>query len=222
MKTKKLAGSKWQVDGKEYTEYKVLKGDGDGLGMIAQRHGFKGYQGFLRLSNGSATAIGNANMINVGETLLLPVQEGTLTKHSPPYYLPLDPEYDRLYKAVEDPDANPNVVGPAVTALLNYCEQSIDRAITWLTSHDSQAEQTVQSKFKMAASTWKGCLADNNAAVDALMDPITISFHNVSGNDYARGMGLAKADLLHGRLVQLNRLIAMQKYFTAYESTLRK
>lgn len=218
MKTTKLAGNKWQVEGKEYTEYKVLKSDSDGLGMIAQRQGFKGYQGFLRLRNGSATAIGNANVIKEGETLLLPVQEGTVLNDSPPYYLPLDPEYNRLYKAVEDPAANPNVVGPAVTALLNYCEESIDRAITWLTSHDSQAEQSVQSKFKVAASTWKGCLADNNAAVDALMDPITSRFPNVSGNDYARGTGLAKADLLHGQLVQLNRLIAMQKSFTEHES----
>jgi hypothetical protein len=126
-----------------------------------------------------------------------------------------DADYNPLYQAVEN-EYSPDVL-PLADQLLNYCNTSINAALAWLTSPESQIASEVRLKIVSSQDSWQQFLDGSDDAMQTLLDPIILNGANDS--DYRRPDALVTATLLRARYAQLNRVIGMQKTFTENEQS---
>ena len=118
-----------------------------------------------------------------------------------------DAGYNPLYLALEN--AYPPEVGPLLNPLLNYCHESINAALAWLTSSQAQTSQALQAKIMSSQRRWQHFLDESDEAMQSWLDPIVGSYPNDSG--FRQPDGLVTANLLRGRYAQLNRMVVLQK-----------
>ena len=117
-----------------------------------------------------------------------------------------DAEYKRLYQAVAD--AYPPEVSFKLDQLLNYCTESINANLAWLTGETSQTSSDLQSQIASSEERWQQFLSDSTNAMQTLLEPTIRQLPNDSG--FRQVDGLITANLLRGRYAQIQRMISMQ------------